>query len=311
MTNRPFSKINEQWWDFTTLDPELLSDAAGLGVKDLEELSRPGFAVHMYDSLDQFWLAEAMEYINAWRQSTESRPAGICGPVGPTEQLPIVAQLINELEIDVRAGHFWGMDEWCENGVDVPRSHPLSFAKADMEFCFDRIAEHLRLPEDHLHFPTVAGADEFSSSFDDIRCLVMQGGQGEAKHWAFNDPIKRDGAYTDTPPSPEEYREKKTRVVDLHPLTLLQNARTSAAGNVASVPTQAVTVGPVETWKAEKISIWHTGWHDTAFGIRLTALMISKHLPDTTVPMSLLADHPNVHFHYYRPAIQSTSVDMH
>ena len=51
-----------------------------------------------YDTLEDFYLAEALEYITAWRQATE-QPAGICGPVGPTEQLPLVARLVNELEI--------------------------------------------------------------------------------------------------------------------------------------------------------------------------------------------------------------------
>ena len=75
-------------------------------------------------------------------------------------------------------------------------------------------------------------------------------------------------------------------------MTIIQNARTSGGGYVAGVPTQAITVGPVETWKAEKVSIWHAGNHDNPFGQRLTALMISKRIPDASVPMSLLADHP-------------------
>jgi glucosamine-6-phosphate deaminase len=34
-------------------------------------------------------------------------------------------------------------------------------------------------------------------------------------------------------------------------------------------------------------------------------------VPDSSVPMSLLADHPNVHFHYYRPAIGKVGTEMH
>jgi glucosamine-6-phosphate deaminase len=97
----------------------------------------------------------------------------------------------------------------------------------------------------------------------------------------------------------------------LHPLTLIQNARTSGGGNIPLVPTHAITVGPLQTWKAEKVSIWHPGHHDSPFGMRLTALMISKKLPDSSVPMSLLADHPNVHFHYYRGGIGTCETEMH
>jgi glucosamine-6-phosphate deaminase len=94
-------------------------------------------------------------------------------------------------------------------------------------------------------------------------------------------------------------------------MTVIQNARTSGGGNVSMVPVQAATVGPVETWKAERVSIWHAGVHDNPFGVRLTSLMISQKTPDSSVPMSLLADHPNVHFHFYRPAIGTVEAEMH
>ena len=310
---RPFSKINREWWDYTTLDPAILSDAARLTVRDIEQLARPGFEVRMYDTIESFWMAEALEYVNVWRKATPSRPTGICGPIGPTEQLPLVAELVNDLEIDVRNGHFWGMDEWYDTatGQEEPRSHPLSFARADLELCFNRIDKRLRMPDENIHFPTAAGLDEYSKSFDSVRCMLMQGGQGEVKHWAFNDPVRRRGAYADAPPSPEAYRALGARVVELHPLTLIQNARTSFAGQVAAIPTHALSVGPVETWKSETVSIWHPGVHDSAFGIRLSALMIAQRIPDSSVPMSLLADHPNVRFNYYRPAIGTTASEMH
>ncbi len=92
---------------------------------------------------------------------------------------------------------------------------------------------------------------------------------------------------------------------------MIQNARTSAAGNIPSVPRQAATVGPLQTFKAEKVSIWHPGHHDNPFGMRLTTLMIGKKIPDSSVPMSLLADHPNVQFNFYRDAIGSCEVEMH
>src|SRR5205814_2391501 len=113
------------------------------------------------------------------------------------------------------------------------------------------------------------------------------------------------------PPSPAEYRTLKTRVTDLHPMTVIQNARTSGGGYVAMVPTQAATVGPVETFKAETVSIWHAGMHDNPFGQRLTALMISKRIADASVPMSLLADHPNVQFNYFRGGLGTCEVQMH
>lgn len=307
---RKISSIAADWWDYTTLDDALLRDVAKLTEEDLSQLSRSGFQVVFYDTLEEFYLAEALEYINAWRQSTPDNPCGICGPIGPTEQLPLVARIVNELKIDLSNAHFWAMDEWVENGRAVPLTHPLSFERADRELCFDRIEPASRIPPAHLHFPR-GDFLEYKNAWEDVRCVVMQGGQGEIKHWAFNDPPRREGAYKAEPPSPREYRQLKTRIVDLHPVTLVQNARTSGGGNLASVPRQAISVGPYETWKAEKVSIWHAGTHDNPFGQRLTAFMISKNIADSAVPMSLLADHPNVQFNYYRPGIGTCEVAMH
>lgn len=307
---RAISKVAPDWWDYTTLDPDIMEDAARLTPKDMLQLSRPGFKVVFYDTLEDFYLAEALEYIEAWKQSTPDNPAGICGPIGPTEQLPLVARLVNALGLSLRDAHFWGMDEWVENGKPVPVSHPLSFAKADLDMCFNRIDKRWRMPNAHLHFPT-GDLAAYSRSYDSIRCLLMQGGQGEVKHWAFNDPPHRTGAYRNKPPTPAAYRKLTTRIVDLHPMTVIQNARTSGGGYVAMVPTQAVSVGPVETWKAEKVSIWQAGAHDNPFGMRLTTFMIAKHLPDSSVPMSLLADHPNVQFNFYRPGIGTVAAEMH
>ena len=307
---RAISKVAPEWWDYTTLDREILGDVERLKPKDIQELSREGFIVKFYDTVEEFYLAEALEYVSAWQEARENEPVGICGPVGPTEQLPLVARIVNELNINLRHCHFWGMDEWVINGKEVGLNFPLGFAKTNMDLCFNRIKKELRIPEENIHFPE-ADTAKYKESWNHARCIVMQGGQGEIKHWAFNEPPKREGKYRDNPPLPEEYRKLETRVVDLHPMTIIQNARTSGGGVVQNVPTQAMTVGPVETWKAEKVSIWHSGQHDNPFGIRLTALMISKKISDSSVPMSLLADHPNVQFNYLRSGVGTCEAEMH
>ena len=307
---RKISILAQDWWDFTTLDDEILNDAARLTAEDMLAMNREGFKVVFYDTLEDLYMAEALEYITAWKQATADKPVGICGPIGPTEQLPLVARLVNELELDLSNAHFWGMDEWYLDGKEAPEAHPLSFAKADRELCFDRIKDDLQMPVANMHFPKADPA-EYVKSWDKVRCAVMQGGQGDIKHWAFNDPFKREGKYKDNPPSPEEYRKLSTRVVDLHPVTVMQNARTSGGGVVTGIPTKAITVGPVQTWQAEKVSIWQAGTHDNPLGMRLTTLMIGKKIPDSAVPMSLLADHPNVQFNFYRPAIGTCEAEMH
>jgi len=307
---KKISILAPEWWDYTTLDDPILNDAAKLSEKDIAGLSREGFEVIFYGTLEEFYLAEALEYVTAWKQATADNSVGICGPIGPTEQLPLVARIVNELGLNLKNAHFWGMDEWYMAGKEVPRTHALSFARADMELCFDRINPKLKMPARNIHFPK-ADVTEYVKSWQGVRCAIMQGGQGDIKHWAFNDPVKREGRYKNEPPTPQEYRRLGTRVVDLHPVTIMQNARTSGGGVVTGVPTKAITVGPVETWKADKVSIWQAGMHDNPFGMRLTTLMISKKIADSSVPMSLLAEHPNVQFNFYRPAIGTCEAEMH
>ncbi|MBM3871222.1 MAG: glucosamine-6-phosphate isomerase [Verrucomicrobia bacterium] len=309
--SRKFSSLAPAWWDYTTLDTDLIEAAAKLTPEKLLKLSRPGFKVVFYDTLEDFYCAEALEYIHAWKQATPDNPTGICGPIGPTEQLPLVARIVNELGLKLHDAHFWGMDEWVIDGKEASVTHPLSFEKCDREMCFNRIDRKLVMPDGNLHFPKADTRAYRATWGSGVRCCVMQGGQGDIKHWAFNDPLPRKGKYKDAPPTPAEYRKLATRVVDLHPVTIAQNARTSGGGNVTLVPKQAITVGPAETWLAEKVSIWHAGFHDNPFGQRLTAFMIANKLVDSAVPMSLLADHPNVQFNYYRKGIGTCEVEMH
>ena len=55
---RKISSIAPDWWDYTTLEDDILRDAANLDEKDLQQLSRSGFQVVFFDTLEEFYLAE-------------------------------------------------------------------------------------------------------------------------------------------------------------------------------------------------------------------------------------------------------------
>ena len=95
---RNLSKISPDWWDYTTLDRDILDAAAKLTLEDLPKLQRKGFKINVFDTLQEFYAAEALEYVEVFQKATASNPCGVCGPIGPTEQLPIVAQIVNSLE---------------------------------------------------------------------------------------------------------------------------------------------------------------------------------------------------------------------
>ena len=64
--SRRLSAIAPDWWDYTTLDEEIIRAAARLTPEKMLRLARPGFKVVFYDTLESFYLAEALEYIDAW-----------------------------------------------------------------------------------------------------------------------------------------------------------------------------------------------------------------------------------------------------
>ena len=66
------------------------------------------------------------------------------------------------------------------------------------------------------------------------------------------DPVKREGKYPRIRRLLPNTDKLGTRIVDLHPMTVMQNARTAGGGNIALVPTRAATVGPKETLKSGK-----------------------------------------------------------
>ena len=139
----------------------------------------------------------------------------------------------------------------------------------------------------------------------------MQGGQGEVKHWAFNDPPKREGRYRDAPPPPEEYRKlqdprDRPAPDDGDPERPDLRRRPGVAG--AHPGGHRRPGRDLEGREGLDLAGRH---HDNPFGMRLTTLMISKQIPDTAVPMSLLADHPNVQFNFYRHGLGTVATEMH
>ncbi len=101
-------------------------------------------------------------------------------------QLPLVARIVNAMGLNLKklGACYWGMDEWILDGKPVTREHPLSFDRCVNAMCFSRMEKSLRPNAEQINFPT-RDLKAFGESFNTVRCALMQGGQGEIKHWAF------------------------------------------------------------------------------------------------------------------------------
>lgn len=296
------SAVNNSWWDLTTLDQDLTMKAASLTLEDLKNLSNERCKVVFYDDLDDMFLSQALEYITTWQKATKDNPVGICGPIGPTRQLPIVAKLVNALNIDLKYAHFWGMDEWLLNDKTIPTTNPLSFSGANMRLWYNKIKPELRMPLDNLHFPTKNNLDLYSKSFSEYKCLIMQGGLGHTLHWAFNEPPKRYLQET-SPMEAQQYSYLGAREVDLHPISQIQNATGLSGRDICQMPDKAVTVGPKETFMCDHVSIWYPGHNQNPFGLKLAIYLVSNNIRTSAAPISILAEHESITFHVYRPSI--------
>ena len=100
MKHRP-SSIAPDWWDYTTLENDLINDAARLTQRDIQQLSRPRFQGGDVRHAGGFLPRRGAGIHRRVAAGTADNPVGICGPIGPTEQLPLVARLVNELGLPV------------------------------------------------------------------------------------------------------------------------------------------------------------------------------------------------------------------
>ena len=174
--------------------------------------------------------------------------------------------------------HFWGMDEWVVDGTRGA-GHASAVVRAGRPGAVLQPhpprAAHARrqpaLPEGRHRPPTARAGTRRA-----LRGDAGRPGRRQALGLQRSAAARRANTWTR-----RRRRRSIAQLADARggPASDDASPRTrapAAAATSALVPTQALTVGPVETWKAEKVSIWHAGMHDNPFGQRLTTLMICK-----------------------------------
>lgn len=208
-------------------------------------------------------------------------------PAGPMPQYHAAARLINDLDLSLDHVEFFAMDEWADqDGVSAPGEWAGSFQHALRSQFFSRVDAQLRPREDQMHFPSSATIEDYGRRIADLGGAdVCYGGIGWNGHMAFWEPQLGHEFAGDL----DAYRAASSRVVDLHPLTVAQNALTSFGGDWSIVPPRAVTIGPAEIMGARRRSFWLDG--DLGGGVTWQAFIarLVAHGPvNEFVPGSLL-----------------------
>jgi glucosamine-6-phosphate deaminase len=254
----------------------------------LAEHPNPQFRIALVGDAGDFYTRFAADLVGRIRAaSEEDRPFVAILPVGPMPQYEIAARMINDERLSLRHVHTFNMDEYANaDGETAPLSWPGSFQRAMFAGFFDLIDPELRPPESQIHFPTREAIGDYSARLDALGGAdVCYGGIGWSGHIAFWEP--QLGAEFDG--DLEAWKAAGARLVELHPMTVMQNALHSFGSDWSSVPPKANTIGPREVLGAKHRSFWLDG--DLGGGLswqRFIARLVAHGPVSEFVPGSVL-----------------------
>jgi glucosamine-6-phosphate deaminase len=256
--------------------------------EQLTEHPNPQFRISILDDAREFYTRFAADLVGRIRAaSEEDRPFVAILPVGPMPQYEIAAEMINAERLSLRHVHTFNMDEYAnEDGVTAPLSWPGSFQRAMFDGFFERIHRELRPPEAQIHFPTREAIGDYSARLDALGGAdVCYGGIGWSGHIAFWEP--QLGAEFDG--DLDAWKAAGARLVELHPMTVMQNALHSFGSDWSWVPPYANTIGPRDVLGAKHRSFWLDG--DLGGGVswqRFIARLVAHGPVNEFVPGSVL-----------------------
>lgn len=255
---------------------------------ELTRHENPDFRIRIIDEPSDFYTAFAEDIVMRIKAAAdESRDFVGIFPVGPMPQYQIAARLLNDQRLSCRHVHSFNMDEYAnEDGDTAPTDWPGSFQRAMVDRFFMLIDEDLRPLEANIHFPTKEKIADYSTLIEELGGAdVCYGGIGWCGHIAFWESHLGEEFDGDL----EAYKQAGARLVELHPMTVMQNALHSFGGDWSWVPPAANTIGPREILGARHRSFWLDG--DLGGGVswqRFIARLVAHGPISEFVPGSIL-----------------------
>ena len=195
------------------------------------------------------------------KNNQAGKPSVFIVPVGPTDQYPILAKLINSQRVSLKNVHFFNMDEYLVSPTQwISEDDPMSFhGRMKREF-YDRVDESLVMPESQRHFPEPGHEKEYDELIAGLGGVDMCfGGLGINGHVAFN-----EAAEADDPITADAYADLGTRVLPISRETRAVNAFGYQRGDLAGMPEWCITVGMKQILSSRKVYIalnrpWQSG----------------------------------------------------
>ncbi len=251
----------------------------------------PDFQIRVVEDTAEFYGSFATDIVTRITQARdENRECVLILPVGPVPQYAVAAEIINRLGIDCSHLVTFNMDEYAdEDGITAPAEWEGSFATAMWAGLFGRIDEALRPPDENIHFPDSDNIGDYSQMIADTGGAdCCYGGIGWCGHIAFWESSL--GHEFD---SMDEYKAATARIVELTPMTIMQNALHSFGGDWSWVPPKAATIAPADIMGARHRSFWLDGMCGPATPMswqRFIARLVAHGPVSKFVPGSILQD---------------------
>lgn len=248
------------------------------------------FKIRVMDSPVLFYAAFANDIVSRIVAAREAgRKFAAILPVGPVPQFAIAAEIINKLRISLDHVTSFNMDEYAdENGKTAPADWEGSFATAMWENFFGRVDKKLRPKDKNIHFPTHKNVGDYYKMMEDAGGVdVCYGGIGWCGHIAFWESHLGEDYVNDF----KGFKKLNGRIVELNPMTIMQNALHSFGGDWSWVPPMAATIGPREILMAKHRSFWLDG--DLGGGVswqRFIARLVAHGPVHPCVPGSILQE---------------------
>ncbi len=275
-------------------DTEACKRVRAIKREDLCNHPNAEFRIRIIDNANEFYTAFALDIVGRIRTAAEEGRefVGIF-PVGPMPQYPIAADLINTSRLSCKHVHTFNMDEYADqDGTTAPPDWEGSFQRAMIGEFFMGIDEELRPPLEQIHFPDTQNIGDYTKMMEDTGGPeVCYGGIGWCGHIAFWEAHLGD-EFSDM----ASYKQAGARIVELHPMTIMQNALHSFGGDWSWVPPKAATIGPRDILGAKERSFWLDG--DLGGGVswqRFIARLVAHGPVNRYVPGSILQEVPTTY----------------
>ena len=276
-------------------DKEVCSRVRRIAKADIAKHPNPSFEIKVIEEPGELYLQFALDLVSRLRETRDAgqRLVAIL-PVGPVAQYDVAARIINQLCISCAHLHVFLMDEYADqDGNTAPANWEGSFQSAFMRLFFSQIDEKLRPPTGQIHCPNTENISSYGQMIEELGGPdVCYGGVGWCGHFAFweahlgfefGDDV---GAFSNAGP----------RLVELHPMTIMQNALQRCGGDWSWVPPKAVTIGPAQIRRARVRKFWLDGYIGGGVSWQRFIARLAAHGPVTPfVPASILQTVPTTY----------------